>query len=87
MFARFQISQRYRSGSGSQGNDLKPGGSMGNPAARRQDIRLADQDQIAKWGAVGDYDARHGSDAEPVVSLPSVFEILPGVFEPDLMLL
>src|SRR4051794_30485078 len=36
---------------------------------------------------VGDDDARHGSEAEPPVSLPVLFEVLPSVVQPNLMLL
>jgi hypothetical protein len=36
---------------------------------------------------VGDDDARHGSEAEPPVSLPVLCEVLPSVVQPNLMLL
>ena len=47
---------------------------------------MADQDQVAERGSVGDDDTRHSSEAKPPVRLPILFQILPGIVEPNLML-
>ena len=48
---------------------------------------LADQDQIANGGSIGNDDMRHDSEAKPVVSFLVAFQTLPGIFQPDLVLL
>jgi len=66
------------------------GDSFGNEhltVKRRQGSRLADQDQVAQRGSIGNDDARHGSEAQPAVGLTVLFEIPPRVVQPDLVLL
>lgn len=66
------------------------GHGLGNEYFRiedRQQFHLADQDQVAHRGGIGNDDTRHGSEVEPAVSLPILFQIPPGVFQPDFVLL
>jgi hypothetical protein len=50
-----------------------------------QEVGLTDEDQVAKRGGIGDNDTGHGLKTEAKVSLTVLFEILPGVIEPDLV--
>lgn len=52
----------------------------------RQQISTANQDQVSERRSVGDDDTRHSSEAKPPVRLPILFQILPGIVEPNLML-
>jgi hypothetical protein len=51
-----------------------------------QSFDVADKDEIVQRGSIGNDDAQHGSQAEPKVSLAVLLQILPGVFQPDLVL-
>jgi hypothetical protein len=54
---------------------------------RWQNVSLANEDQVPEWRRIGDYNARHGSEAKPPMSLAIIFQILPSIVQPDLMLL
>ncbi len=51
-----------------------------------EEIGVADEDEVAEGGGVGDDEARHaGSEAEAVVGVAIELEVVPGVVEPDLV--
>ena len=52
----------------------------------RQQISMADQDQVSERRSIRDDDTGHSSEAKPPVRLPILFQILPGIVEPNLML-